>query len=298
VESKDYYNILGINKKATEAEIKKAFRALAVKLHPDKNPNDKEAENKFKLVNEANGVLSNPEKRKKYDEFGADWEHQQANNQSNGNPFGGNSDSGFGREQYYRGADGSADFSDVFEQFFGANANQGAKNRKGGDYETEMEITLEEAYSGTSRIIQVENEKLRISTKPGTQTDQLLKIKSKGANGTTAANRGDLYVRIKIKPHQLFVRKGDNLHETIIIDLYTAVLGGEITVETLTGKVKIPIAVGTQNNKTIRLKGKGMPSYEKKDVFGDLYIQIEVKIPEILSQKQKELFEELKSTSS
>lgn len=296
MDSKDYYKILGIDKKATQAEIKKAFRALAVKLHPDKNLNDKEAENKFKLVNEANGILSNTEKRKQYDEFGANWEQQQTNEQGNSNPFGRTSNAGYSGQQYYGGAGDSADFSDLFEQFFGAKTNtKNAQNRKGGDYETVMEITLEEAYNGTSRVMQVENEKLRITTKPGTQTGQLLKIKSKGASGGTEANRGDLFVRIKVTPHTKFIRKDNNLYQNIAIDLYTAVLGGEIIADTLTKKVKVKIAEGTQNNKTIRLKGMGMPVYEKKDTLGDLYIQLEVKIPENLTKKQRELFEELKT---
>ena len=158
-----------------------------------------------------------------------------------------------------------------------------------------MEITLEEAYQGTSRVIQVENEKLKITTKPGTYNDQLLRITGKGANGNNTGNRGDLFVRIKIKQHLQFNRKGDDLYNAFNIDLYTAVLGGEIIVNTLSGQVKVKIAEGTQNEKTIRLKGKGMPVYEKPNTFGDLYIQLQIQIPEKLTDKQKELFEQLKS---
>ena len=293
---KDYYKILSIDKKATQDEIKKAYRALAVKYHPDKNPNNKEAEAQFKLVNEANGVLSNSEKRKKYDELGENWQqYAQAGNQSGGNPFGGATG-----QQYYDGNEdsgGQSDFSDFFEQFFGGKTRSGGKahNRRGGDYETEMEISLEEAHKGTSRIIQVENEKLRITTKPGAYTDQQLCIKNKGAKGSNEANRGDLFVRIRVKPHPPFTRKGNDLYITQTLDLYTAVLGGEIIINTLSGQVKIKIAEGTQNGKTIRLKGKGMPVYEKINVFGDLYIQLQVQIPEELTDKQRKLFEELKS---
>lgn len=293
---KDYYKILGIDKKATQEEIKKAYRALAVKYHPDKNPNNKEAEAQFKLVNEANGVLSNAEKRKKYDELGENWQqYEQAGNQGGGNPFGG------AAGQQYRGGNegygGQTDFSDFFEQFFAGKTRGGsnAQSRRGGDYETEMEISLEEAYQGTSRIIQVENEKLRITTKQGAYTDQQLRIKSKGAKGSSEANRGDLFVRLRVKLHPQFVRKGDDLYTTQNIDLYTAVLGGEVIVNTLSGQVKIKIAEGTQNGKSIRLKGKGMPIYEKSEFFGDLYIQLQVQIPENLTDKQKKLFEELKS---
>jgi curved DNA-binding protein len=293
----DYYKILGIDKKATQDEIKKAYRVLAVKHHPDKNPDNKAAEEKFKSINEANSVLSNVEKRKKYDELGDNWQqYEQASNQGGENPFG-----GAGGQQYYGGNEGfggQSDFSDLFEQFFsGKTRGSGnAQNKKGGDYETEMEITLEEAYQGTSRIIQVENEKLRITTKPGAYTDQQLRIKSKGAKGNSEANRGDLFVRVRVKPNPQFIRKSDDLYTTQNIDLYTAVLGGEMIINTLSGQVKIKITEGTQNGKSIRLKGKGMPIYEKSNVFGDLYIQLQIQIPEKLTDKQRQLFEELKST--
>ena len=159
-----------------------------------------------------------------------------------------------------------------------------------------MEITLEEAFSGTSRIIQLENEKLRISTKPGAYTDQLLKIKGKGAKGSSEAHRGDLYVRINVKPNFDFLRKGNDLYASQKIDLYTAVLGGKVLIKTITRQVKVPVLAGTQNGKTIRLKGKGMPVYEKTDTFGDLYIQLQVDIPQNLTEKQKELFEQLKTS--
>lgn len=293
----DYYKILGIDKKATQDEIKKAYRGLAVKHHPDKNPNNKEAEEKFKKINEANSVLSDTEKRKKYDELGENWQqHEQARNQGGGNPFG-----GAGGQQYYGGSEGfggQSDFSDIFEQFFAGKTRGAGKtqSRKGGDYETEMEISLEEAYHGTSRIIEVENEKLRITTKQGAYTDQLLRIKSKGAKGSSEANRGDLFVRILVKPNVEFVRKGDDLYHTQTIDLYTAVLGGEIVANTMAGQVKLKITAGTQNGKTVRLKGKGMPVYDKLDVFGDFYIQLQVKMPENITEEQKALFEQLKAT--
>ena len=294
---KDYYKILGIDKKASQDEVKKAYRALAIKHHPDKNPGNKEAEEKFKLANEANEILSNSEKRKKYDELGENWkQYEQHGNRQGGSPFGSATDG----QQYYEGD--SNDFSDFFEQFFaGRNGRTGrsqskAANFKGGDYETEMDISLEEAYQGVSRIIQVESEKLKITTKPGSYTDQQLRIKGKGAVGSSAENRGDLFVRIKIKPHPQFIRKGDDLYNTVTIDLYTAVLGGEVVTTTLSGQVKIKIEEGAQNGKTIRLKGKGMPVYENPAAFGDMYIQLQVQIPTKLSDKQKELFEQLKAS--
>lgn len=298
---KDYYKILNIDKKASQDEIKKAYRALAVKYHPDKNPDDKTAEEQFKLANEANEVLGNPEKRKKYDELGENWQqYEKQGNQPRGNPFGGNQNAQNPFES--NGNDpfgGQSDFSDFFEQFFSGGARGGngrTQSRKGGDYETEMEISLEEAYQGTSRTIQVENEKLRINTKPGSYNDQQLRIKNKGAKGSSEDNRGDLFIRIKVKNHPEFIRKGDDLHKTQTIDLYTAVLGGELIVNTLSGQVKIKIAEGTQNGKSIRLKGKGMPMYDMKDVFGDFYLEIQVHIPNKLTDKQREIFEQLKET--
>ncbi len=289
---KDYYKVLGIDKKASQADIKKAYRALAVKHHPDKNPGNKEAEEKFKLANEANEVLSNPEKRKKYDELGENWrQHEQSNGYAKGNPFNG---AGNGRQQY-EGA--GADFSDFFEQFFGGQSDRAkSQNRKGQDYETEMEISLEEAFQGTHRIIQLEGEKLRVTTKPGAYSDQLLRIKGKGAKGSSEAHRGDLFVRIKVSPHPQLMRKGDDVYATHNIDLYTAVLGGEIVADTLSGQVKVRILPGTQNGKTVRLKGKGMPVYNHPDRYGDLYIQLHVQIPDKLTDKQRELFEQIKST--
>ncbi|TRX43140.1 DnaJ C-terminal domain-containing protein [Flavobacterium restrictum] len=292
---KDYYKILEIDKKATPAEVKKAYRTLAKKYHPDKNLGDKKAEENFKLVNEANEVLGNPEKRKKYDDLGENWQqNQQAQNQQQG------------QNRQYRqqnqgfGGGNQEDFSDFFEQFFaqqrGGNPQQN-QSRKGGDYETEMEISLEEAYTGTSRIIQLENEKLRVTTKPGAYTDQQLRIKNKGAKGSSDANRGDLFVRIRVIDNPKFIRKGDDLHQTATINLYDAILGNDIIIETISGKLKIKIPAGTQNGKTIRLKGKGMPVYEKAGTFGDFYMLIQIEIPIQLTDKQKALFEELKAIS-
>lgn len=301
---KDYYKILGVDKKASQEDIKKAYRKLAVKYHPDKNKDNKAAEDKFKEANEANEVLSDPEKRKKYDELGQNWRQYE---HAGGRPGGGRPGNGQGTYTYEGdfgdifGQGGGSGFSDFFEQFFGGGMGGGRPgssrtgNFKGQDYEAEMEISLDEAYHGANRLIQLENEKLRISTKPGAYEGQRLRIKGKGGQGAKG-NHGDLYVRVHVTPHPNFTRKDDDLHSTQTIDLYTAVLGGSTIVNTLSGQVKVKISGGTQNGKTIRIKGKGMPVYGKADVFGDLYVQLQVHIPEVLTDKQRELFEQLRAT--
>jgi curved DNA-binding protein len=305
MEYKDYYKILGVDKKASQEEIKKAYRKLAVKYHPDKNKDNKAAEEKFKQINEANDVLSDPEKRKKYDELGANWKmYEQAGARPGGSSRTGNGRSGpFTFEGDFSdifGGGGGSGFSDFFEQFFGRGAggpgpSSRSTNFKGQDYQTEAEITLEEAYHGTHRLIQLEDEKLRIATKPGAYEGQLLRIKSKGGKGSKG-NHGDLYVRIHVAPHPRYTRKGDDLHTTHTIDLLTAVLGGSTIVDTMSGQVKVKIAPGTQSGKVIRVKGKGMPVYGETNIFGDLYVQLQVHIPETLTDRQRELFEQLKAT--
>lgn len=299
---KDYYKALGVEKNATQAEIKKAYRALAIKHHPDKNPDNNQAEEKFKAVNEANEVLSDPEKRKEYDELGVNW----AKNESYRNQSRGSGSRGFGQEFGTEGngfqgfgKEGQGDFSDFFEQFFSGRSSNNNKGRsrtsgyRGDNYETEMEITLEEAYNGTSRIIQLENEKIRITTKPGSFDGQLLNIKRKGGKGSTNDLNGDLIVKIKTKLNSQFVRKGDDIYRSQTIDLFTAVLGGEVVSETITGSVKIKVIEGTQNGKSIRIKGKGMPVYGKEHEYGDMYIQLLIIMPEKLTEQQKASFESL-----
>jgi curved DNA-binding protein len=311
MEYKDYYKTLGVDKNATQEEIKKAYRKLAVKYHPDKNPGNKEAENQFKMINEAYEVLGDPEKRKKYDELGANWNRfNQGDEYTAGNPFEGFGNAA-GNQYYYQGnlddlfGGKTSGFSDFFEAFFGRgassafgrNARQTRQSEfKGQDYEAELDLTLEEAYHGTSRIIQLDNEKIRIKIKPGAYDGQILRIKGKGAKGSQPSNNGDLLIKIKVLPHPVFERVGNDLKMTHQISLFDAVLGGKTVVETLNGKIKIDIPEGTQNNKILRIKGKGMPVYGKTGEYGDLLIQLQVVIPEKLSPAQKNLFRQLKDS--
>lgn len=303
---KDYYKILGVNKNASPDEIKKAYRKLAVKYHPDKNKDNKAAEEKFKAVNEAHEVLSDPEKRKKYDQLGANWrQYENMGGRPGGSQGPGGGGGPFSFDGDYGdifGQGGGSGFSDFFEQFFGRGAGSGARqggrtgNVAGQDYQTEMNITLEEAFHGTHRLIEVEDEKLRMTTKPGAYDDQLLRIKGKGGKGSRGG-RGDLYVRVHVAPHPRYTRKGDDLHTTHTIDLFTAVLGGTTIVDTLTGQVKVKIAPGTQSGRVIRIKNKGMPVYGEANIFGDLYVQLQVHIPEQLTDRQRQLFEQLRSSN-
>ena len=304
MEYKDYYKTLGVDKKASQDEIKTAYRKLAVKYHPDKNKDNKAAEEKFKLINEANEVLSDPEKRKKYDSLGENWrQYEQAGSRQSGGRRSGNGRTGpFTYEGDFSdifGEGGGSGFSDFFEQFFGRGSGGASRGRstqfKGQDYQTDMEITLEEAYHGTHRLIQLEDEKLRIATKPGVHDDQQLRVKGKGGKGSKD-NHGDLYVRVHVTQHPRYSRKGDDLYTTHTIDLFTAVLGGYTIVDTMSGQLKVKIDPGTQNGKTIRIKSKGMPVYGKQNQFGDLYVQLQVHVPEQLTDRQRELFEQLKSS--
>ena len=290
---KDYYKILGVNKSASQDEIKKAFRKLAIQYHPDKNPGDKIAETKFKEINEANEVLSNPEKRKKYDELGANWQQYQQ---------GGKKEEGFDWGPFQQGGHYSGDFdengfSDFFNNIFGGGG--GSKKRKkssfkGEDYQTHVDLSLEEAYHGTSRILELEHQKLRLQIKPGVENGQTLRIKGKGALGYNNGEAGDLYLEIRIAPHSVFKRAGVNIEQIVKLDVFTAILGGKIKVKTFAGDLLITIPPGTQNGKTLRLKSKGMPVYGKTNEFGDMLVKTEILIPTNLSEEQKELLRKIK----
>jgi curved DNA-binding protein len=305
--AKDYYSILGVKKNSSDEEIKKAFRKLAVKFHPDKNPGNKQAEEKFKEINEANEVLSDPEKRKKYDRFGENWNRFEES-QHAGRERADQSSSPDGEQTYYFEGDPSEFFgqgnsyNDLFESFFkksGSSSEYSQRSRsgrKGHDLHSTISITSEEAYHGVAKLLELNNQKIRIRLKPGTYDGLVIRLPGKGAPGSKDKPPGDLYLTIQVLPHPNYERQGDNIKQSLSIDLFTAVLGGEKEITTLAGTLKIKIPPGTQNGKILRIKGKGMPIYNQHGHFGDLLLEIKVIVPEKLSEEQTELFRRLQSS--
>jgi curved DNA-binding protein len=294
---KDYYKVLGLEKNASPDEVKKSFRKLAVKYHPDKNPGDKAAEEKFKEINEANEVLSDPEKRKKYDELGENWKHYQTEGGPERDDWNQWQNAG-GRQYSSRGGDafGGENFSDFFESVFGGRFGGGGRGpEKGSDYSAEVELSLEEAYNGTTRLMEVNGEKLQMRFKPGIKEGQRLRIRGKGGAGSNQGSRGDIYVVVHVAPHPHFERKENDLYCDAPVDLYTSVLGGKATIRTLKGAIKIDIPKETENGKILRLKGMGMPVFGKEKEFGDMYAKVKVILPKDLSSEEIELFQQLKN---
>ncbi|SNR48062.1 curved DNA-binding protein [Maribacter sedimenticola] len=291
----DYYKILEIDKKATPAEIKKAYRKLARKLHPDLNPNDKSAQEKFQRVNEANEVLSDPEKRKKYDEYGKDWEHaeafEQAKRQQRNSPG--------GNRRTYTGNTGSTeDFSDFFESMFGGGGFSGGGGRrttqfKGQDLNATLKLNLLDILEDQKQTLDLGHKKIRINIPAGVEDGQTIKITGYGGEGVNGGPKGDLYLTFEIINNTDFKRVGNDLYKNESITLYDAILGSTIELHTLTGKVKLKVKPETQNDTKVKLKGKGMPVYKKKGLHGDLYITYKITMPTNLSQKEKELFKQL-----
>ena len=282
----DYYKILGIDKNATDADIKKAYRKLARKLHPDLNPNDKDAQQKFQQINEANEVLSDPEKRKKYDQYGKNWQHadqfeQQRKSQRQSQNAG-----------QFSKAEGQ-DFSSFFESLFGqSNRSQQARFR-GQDYQAELQLSLPDVMETRQQTLTVNGKNIRITIPAGVENGQVIKLKGYGAPGVNGGPPGDLYITFVISPHPVFKRSGNDLQITSALDLYTALLGGETSIDTLSGKVKLKVNPETQNGTRIRLKGKGVPVYKKEGQSGDLYVTYEIKLPTNLTEQEKKLFREL-----
>ena len=304
----DYYKTLGVPKNASQEDIKKAYRKLARKFHPDVNPNDKEAHKKFQQINEANEVLSDPDKRKKYDQYGENWKHadqfEQARQQQQqgGGGFGGFGGGGFGNfgggEYTYSSGD-EGGFSDFFESLFGGGRGRRSQPKyRGQDYNAELQLTLTDAYTTHKQTLTINGKNVRITIPAGIENGQQIKLKGYGSPGANGGPNGDLFITFVITNNTGFKREGNDLYKTEDIDLYTALLGGEKTIDTLSGKIKLKVNPETQNGTKIRLKGKGFPVYKKEGQFGDLYITWNVKLPTNLTQKQKDLFTELSKLSS
>jgi curved DNA-binding protein len=290
--------VLGVDKNATQEDIKKAYRKLARKLHPDLNPNDKEAHKKFQQINEANEVLGDPEKRKKYDQYGKDWAHAEQFEQARQSR---QRSHGFEREAF-SGDFGDSEFSDFFTSMFGEMGGGGFRQRqtkfRGEDYHAELQLNLTDVYKIHQQVLTVRGKNIRITIPAGVENGQQIKIKGYGGEGINGGPNGDLYITFHIINNTKFKRHGNDLHTDVDLDLYTAVLGGEITVDTLDGKVKLNVPHETQNGTKVRLKEKGFAVYKKEGEFGDLIVTFHVKVPTNLTARQKELFEQLAKLSS
>lgn len=294
----DYYSVLGVPKTASDDDIKKAYRKLARKHHPDLNPNDAEANKKFQQINEANEVLSDPEKRKKYDQYGKDWQHaeqfEQARQQQQSRRQYAQSDAG---DYDFSGGFGGADFSDFFSSMFGQDAGASGGRRqakfKGQDYQAELHLSLRDAYTTHKQTLTVDGKNIRITVQAGVENGQKIKLSGYGSPGVNGGPNGDLYITFVITDDSRYKRKGNDLYVDEEIDLYTAILGGERIVETMDGKVKLTVKPETQAGTKVRLKGKGFPIYKQEGAFGDLYITWQVKLPTNLTDEQKELFRQL-----
>ena len=291
----DYYKILELDKTATQADIKKAYRKLARKLHPDLNPNDKSAQEKFQRVNEANEVLSDPEKRKKYDQYGKDWEHAEAFEEAKKNQRRSNSNT---NRTYTNYSGQQEDFSDFFESMFGGggfggSARQRTSQFKGQDLNATLNLNMTDILQEQKQTLDLGNKKIRITIPAGVEDGQTIKISGYGGEGVNGGPKGDLYLTFEIYNNTDFQRVGNDLYKNESISLYDAILGSSIEITTLTGKVKLKVKPETQNDTKIKLKGKGIPIYKKKGAHGDLYITYKVTMPTNLSQKEKELFKQL-----
>jgi len=319
MEYKDYYQTLGVDKGASEKQIKSAFRKLARKYHPDVNPNDPQAEAKFKEINEAYEVLSDPEKRAKYDQLGADWQRWQRSGGGPGDfdwsrwttaPGGQRVHVRQGTVEDFADLFGEGNpFSDFFTSIFGglggrpgaggfAETEYRTRLRRGQDVQHEVEISLAEAYHGTRRVLTKDGRRLEVKIPAGARTGTRVRVRGEGHGGAGGGPTGDLYLVIKVTNDPRFDRRGDDLHETVPVDLYTAVLGGEVVVPTLTGDVRLKVPAGAQNGQVFRLRGKGMPKLKSPGDYGDLYARLEVRLPANLTAKQRALFEELRRTQS
>lgn len=288
----DYYNVLGIKKEASQTEIKKAYRKLARKHHPDVNPNDSKAQEKFQQISEAYEVLSDPEKRKKYDEYGENWEHAETyQKQNRGYTYSGNP---FAQANHQAGFDESS-FSDFFDNMFGGTSGFRGETRtyKGADYQTQLTLNLTDILKSHKRTLDLGEKKIRIQIPAGLEDGQTIKITGYGAASPNNGPNGDLYITFRIINNTSFKRDGMNLYTEVSLPLYTAMLGGEQVINTLTGKVKLTIKPETQNATKVRLKGEGLPKYKEESKRGNLYITYNIQLPEKLTEQEKEKIREL-----
>ncbi|MDT8306113.1 MAG: J domain-containing protein [Anaerolineae bacterium] len=317
MEVKDYYDVLGVSRSADQKEIRQAFRKLARLYHPDVNPGDRAAEERFKEINEAYEVLSDPEKREKYDQFGAQWrQYERAGGrpedfnwgQWQAQPGAGPGGAGYRTvtpeefEQMFGGG-GRGGFSDFFETLFGGSmggfdgfnrTTQQARPRSGRDIEHEVQVTLEEAFHGTTRSLQYEDgRQIEAQIPPGVKTGSRIRLAGQGGSGAGGGAAGDLYLRVEVLPHSRFQREGDDLRATVPVDLYTAVLGGSVAVQGIDRQVRLNIPAGTDNERVFRLNGLGMPKLNNPDERGDLYAVVSIQLPQNLSERERQLFEEL-----
>lgn len=291
----DYYKILGLGKDATAKDIRDAYRRLARKYHPDLNPNDEAAKAQFQQVNEANEVLSDPEKRKKYDQYGKDWKHAEAFEGARAGTGGGRS-----AHESFSGGFQEGAFSDFFEFLFGGRRQGGfggSTRFRGEDLHATLTLNLRQASITHKQTLTLNGRKIRITIPAGIENGQTIKIRGHGGPGVNGGPNGDLYITFDIPADPAFRRDGADLFVNVEIDLYTAVLGGEVTLDTLSGKVKVAVAAGTQPGTRVRLKGQGFPRY-RQEGFGDLYVTWSVKLPTVLSEKERELFRELSTLRS
>ncbi len=322
--SKDYYQILGVNRNASEKEIKQAYRRLARKHHPDLNPGDKSAEARFKEMNAAYQVLSDPEKRKKYDQFGDQWEYADQFAKAGGQQ-GVRWDTGRGGTTFEYGD--MSGLGDIFSSLFGdagmaSRARRGAQ--RGQDVESPVEISLEEAYHGSRRVIQLQTtdpctacggtgrvgnrvctmcggtggkvipRRLEVKIPPGVKDGSRIRMAGEGASGRAGGRKGDLYLVVRVLPHKIFERKGDDIYGEVSVPLATAVLGGEVRVPTLDGNLSLKIPPETQNGKLFRLVGKGMPRLGSAN-HGNMFAKVSVVLPTNLTEEERRLFERLRS---
>jgi curved DNA-binding protein len=318
---KDYYNSLGVSKTASQDDIKKAFRKLARQYHPDMNKGDKKAEEKFKEINEAHEVLSDTDKRQKYDQFGAHWQQygraggqpEDFNWDAWASPGGGSNRRTMTQEELEQifggmggmpGSGGMGGFSDFFETLFGGfGQSRGGVNfgqqrvrqpRRGQDAVHSIEITLEEAHRGTERLLQWEDgRKIEASIPPGVKTGSKIRLRGQGQRGAMGGQDGDLFLKVKVLPHPLFKREAENLRTNVPVGLYEALLGGEVEVAAIDQRIKLTIPPETENGKIFRLRGLGMPDIRDAQKMGDLLAKVNVLLPKKLSKQEKELLHQL-----